>query len=261
MAFLIIPVLAIILNTNNKSEELIALMPFVAVIGYGILGFGYSLWHPGWLIFLLIPVIAILLEGKQKFFETLVALSPFISVAVFFLYLSSNGYNQIGWLIFLSVPFLAALLEETRKAIVIELLLIGGVVGYLLIGNEYGQYDIALVAFLPITAYYAFTNGTKFFRIPKEYRIVIFVSVVGYIGLGLLSKIIGYDIWSWAWLLFLLIPCYAIYRETKGGARLIALSPFISLIIFYTLGYFFELWQYSWMSFLLIPVIAIIKSD
>ena len=261
MAFLLIPVIAIILNTDRKTETLIALSPFMAVIGYGVLGFGYDLWHPGWLVFLLIPVTAILLERNKKIFEIILALSPFITVAIFFLYITPNDMEETGWLVFLLIPMLGALFEETRKAIVIEAMIIGGATGYLLIGDEIGRYDYALVSFLPLVIYMTFASGIKFFQIPREYKIVSFLSAVAYVGIGLLSDFVGVNFWTWAWLLFLLFPCFAIYRETKGGARLIALSPFIALTLFYTLGYFFDWWIYSWMAFLLIPVIAIIESD
>jgi hypothetical protein len=42
--------------------------------------------------------------------------------------------------------------------------------------------------------------------------------------------------------------------------KLTPFMPFISVIIFYSLGYFFGLFHISWIAFLLIPVVAIIEN-
>jgi uncharacterized membrane protein len=261
VAFLLIPVIAIITNTEKTGETIIALTPFIAVIGYGILGFGFDLWHPGWLIFLIIPVTAILIEvRKNGLLDLLTALSPFVALVIFFLYFGENDLWVPGWLIFLMIPAIGAFHEKNKlRFFIIELLLLGGAGLYLYIGSTYDMYDWALFAFVPITIYALVTSEGSIINIPKEYRIIILIAGVIYIGLGLLSPVVGYNLWAWAWLIFFLIPVYAILTEADKNEQIVAIMPFISVVIFYTLGFFFGWWAYSWMAFLLIPVVAIIK--
>lgn len=85
----------------------------VIVLVYLALGFWYNLWHPAWLIFLLIP-IGVLLYQKviEKANVPFVSFSPFIAVISFFLigeYL--NGYAY-AWLVFLIIPILGVLEGE-----------------------------------------------------------------------------------------------------------------------------------------------------
>jgi len=262
VAFLLIPVIAIISSMAGKEEHLLtALSPFIAVVGYGILGFFYGFWHPGWLIFLIIPVIAIVTERKtMKLFEFLTALSPFVAVSVFFIFFATNDLWVPGWLIFLIIPALGILNEKRfAKVLLWESLLLGGALGYLYIGEVYSSYDWALLAFAPLALYSFFSSDSNIFDMPWRYRFVVIGAALGYVALGLLSDTIGYNMWGYAWLLFLIIPVYAILTEVKGNEKIIALMPFISVFLFYTLGYFFGWWAYSWLAFLLIPMVAIIK--
>ena len=54
--FSLIVIVPIILSENFLSS----LFPILAVAGFFVLGFGYGLWHQGWLLFLTIPVYYIL---------------------------------------------------------------------------------------------------------------------------------------------------------------------------------------------------------
>lgn len=44
----------------------------------------------------------------------------------------------------------------------------------------------------------------------------------------------------------------------KSNHKLTALMPFISLVIFFTLGFAYDLWYISWTAFLLIPITALV---
>lgn len=261
VAFLLIPIIAIIANTEKTGEMIIALTPFISVIGYGILGFGYQLWHPGWLIFLLIPVTAIIVEvHKKNILELLTALSPFVALIIFFLYFGERDLWVPGWLIFLIIPAIGALNETNKlRMFIIEFLLFGGAALYLYIGMTYDMYDWALLAFAPLVVYALVHSELTIINISKEYRIVVLIAGLAYVGLGLLTPVVGYNLWAWAWLVFFLIPIYAIVTEAGKNERLIAIMPFVSVTIFYTLGFFFGWWAYAWMAFLLIPMVAIIK--
>jgi hypothetical protein len=64
LVFLLIPVTAIIVDIAAKRKNLAGLVTglvaLVATIIYLILGFFLTLWHPGWIIFLAIPISRII---------------------------------------------------------------------------------------------------------------------------------------------------------------------------------------------------------
>lgn len=57
-----------------------------------------------------------------------------------------------------------------------------------------------------------------------------------------------------------------IYKALKGDLtkntnpynKLVALSPFVSSIIFFALGFTFDLWYVAWLAYLLVPITAIV---
>ena len=59
-------------------------------------------------------------------------------------------------------------------------------------------------------------------------------------------------------MIFLLVPMIAILTGKDKKHLLVALSPFVAVIVFFTLGYFFNLWIVSWLAFLMIPILGII---
>jgi len=259
MAFLIIPVIAIVVEMgSNKDEHLTtALSPFIASVAYFVLGYFYGYWHPGWLVFLIVPIIAIFNSRKEmNGLALLISLSPFAALIAFFI-LGEQGYWNPGWLVFLATPMLGILVEESfGKKVLYEALMILGIVGYLYIGDTYNEWGYALFAFAPIVIAALFMKdiviGVE--GATKEYRILVLVSASIYILLGVL-----FGLWGFAWVVFFIVPVYAIYTETSGNERVIAITPFIATTLFMALGYFFGIWEYAWLAFLIIPVTAIIK--
>ena len=49
-------------------------------------------------------------------------------------------------------------------------------------------------------------------------------------------------------------------RPTKLSEKLIAISPFVALIVFFIFGFSYDLWHPAWLVFFLIPVSAIVFS-
>ncbi len=256
LTFLLIPVVAIIVEmVHNKDKHVLtALSPFAAVIGYLVLGFYYGLWHPGWLVFLVIPVIAIITEGKEiGFLNTLVSLSPFAALIAFF-YLGEQGLYNPGWIVFLVIPALGVLNEKNKvKMLLWEVFIIGGALGYLYIGSTL-SYQYAWLTFAPLVIYSLTQSDTGFIHMPFVYKMLTLGTIAAYVLFGFTL-----GLWGFAWIVFLIIPVYAIITEVDGDEKIIALMPFVSLVIFFTLGWFFVLWHLSWMAFLLIPIVAIIK--
>jgi len=61
LVFLLIPITAIVTGTLVSGKKDIpgmvtGLVALLAVIAYMILGFAFGLWHPGWLVFMAIPI-------------------------------------------------------------------------------------------------------------------------------------------------------------------------------------------------------------
>jgi len=243
---------------DDREHVTTALSPFVALVAYFILGFYYQYWHPGWLIFLIIPVIAIFNSRKEmKFFELLTALSPFAALIVFF-YLGEQGHWQQGWLVFLAIPMIGVLNEKSLfKVLVWETLFAVAILGYLYIGYTYTEWNLTLLSFIPLVIYGLIVGDVRIGLIeaPKEYKMIIVASLAIFLVLGFLA-----NWWIYAWIVFLSIPMYAVYTETEDPERIIALTPFIATIMFMTLGFFFGVWAWAWIVYLLIPVTAIIKS-
>ena len=60
--FPLIPVMPYLIGKKKFKVSI----PFVITIIYLIMGIGWGLWHPGWIIFLLVPVITTLIGSDNK---------------------------------------------------------------------------------------------------------------------------------------------------------------------------------------------------
>lgn len=63
--FLAIPVTAVIIDAVKKKDlsgGIMALISILCVAAYILLGFCLGLWHPGWMIFMIIPITAIIIN-------------------------------------------------------------------------------------------------------------------------------------------------------------------------------------------------------
>lgn len=240
-----------------KNNKFVAISPFIALIAFFILGFAANQWLYSWMVFLLIPISAIVLNGdKRKPLNTLTALTPFIALIIYFVVFAANNLWHPGWLIFLMIPAVGALTDDDKKFVVIfEILLLGGIALFLYIDGlpEYSKF--AWLAFLPMIVA-GILNGEIIitWNLKKDYILILVITALIYI-LG--SYWLGF--WGFLWVVFFALPVYAIWTEAGEKERLIATMPFISVTIFMFLGYFFGGWAYAWLAFLMIPIVAIIK--
>ena len=80
---------------------------------YLFFGFVYGLWHPMWVIFLLIP-ISVLLYAQFIKKETVqfVAYTPLLSVILFIIIGDLFQLYEIAWLVFLMIPIAGVLSEK-----------------------------------------------------------------------------------------------------------------------------------------------------
>lgn len=88
---------------RRGGEKIIAASPLLATIIFLVLGFTVDAWHPGWLVFLLIPLSGIIFTPYRK--GKIVSASPFISVIIFILIGTyvPHGYSY-AWIIFFMIP-------------------------------------------------------------------------------------------------------------------------------------------------------------
>ncbi len=83
-----------------------------------------------------------------------------------------------------------------------------------------------------------------------------FIATILFFSIGF-----GLEGWSYAWLVYLIIPLTAIWSSEKGKEKIIGSSPFVAVIIFFALGFIGGLWHPGWLIFLLVPFVAIILDE
>lgn len=244
---------------TSGGQKFIAISPFLALIAFFILGFGYDLWHPAWLVFLLIPVSAITLSMKENIWSIMTALSPFIALIFFMLYGYYTGVYHPTWLIFLIILFFSFLtMEEKRKYLYLALLVLASG-AYLWIGATTGVYSLSLLVFVPLLValiYYGHVEVTFIGDYRSPVGVVAILSIIVYFVGGYF-----FDLWGVLWLVFFAVPITAIILGEVGKKKYIAIAPFVSVTIFFLLGYFYDLWEFSWLAFLLVPMVAIFLGD
>ena len=96
---------------NKFLRVLNASIPLVITVVYFILGAGFNLWHPSWILFLFIPILYSVIEAinKRRFSEFLY---PILVVAVY-LYLGFyiNWWHP-GWVLFITIPLYYVVAEQ-----------------------------------------------------------------------------------------------------------------------------------------------------
>lgn len=98
--------------TRGKEAELPLCM--IAIVVYIIIGCVYNVWHPGWLIFLLVPIISTLICAVRNRNANLFAY-PVLVVLVF---LYSGLVNRVwhpAWAVFLTIPLYYSLVGYIRQ--------------------------------------------------------------------------------------------------------------------------------------------------
>ena len=83
----------------SVRKRIVAATPMICVIAYLCMGFIWDLWHPGWVVFFLVPVMPCLLGTKG-----IRSIYPVLCVAVFLTLGIVWGYWHPGWIVFLTIP-------------------------------------------------------------------------------------------------------------------------------------------------------------
>jgi hypothetical protein len=276
-------------KAKRREHILVALSPFIATISFFLLGFFFDAWHPGWLVFLGIPIVALLTESRNP--KRFIGIFP-IAYTVFYVligtygdlpfitnfidYVSGGTSIQIGifwhplWAGYIYTAVLAYLFEDSIRNKLIGLLTFALVTAYIALELFLGfnLWHLLLIAAVVVIS---IANGTIGFIIdikletPSE-RAITFATLFTALVVTALFFILGFlvDAWAVAWVLFLLIPVVAIGVSQKVGAEkfeFTAYTPFIATILFFLTGYYFDLFAISWLFFLLIPISGIIEDQ
>lgn len=91
-------------------DKIIAITPFLSTIAFCLLAhYGYG--HPGWLVFLLIPIMPIIV-GKYKIQITypLIVAVAYVLMGIFL------DWWSPGWVIFLTIPMYYILITPNKKS-------------------------------------------------------------------------------------------------------------------------------------------------
>ena len=243
-------------KTSSKNSKLIAITPFISLVAFFIIGFGYNGWIYGWMAFLLIPISAIFLEMKQDS-HRLTALMPFISLIAFFVLGFVYNLWHPGWLVFISIPLVAIFTERKKIGFLNTLVSLSPLVitvVFLYIGLEYNVWTPTWCLFLIIPALGVLNEKSK---------LRMFIWEVLIIG-GVLSYLyFGYTFDEWGYALFSFVPlvAFGILIDNDGILQMdrkYKLVSLLAVLAFFALGFITKQWGYVWIVFLSIPVYAIL---
>lgn len=84
-------------------------------IAYLVIGIVYQAWHPGWLLFLWIPILESLITAVKKRNASCFAYP--MAALVFFLSLGIFTGNWMGWIAFLTIPLYYSLVSYVKSLI------------------------------------------------------------------------------------------------------------------------------------------------
>ncbi len=91
-------------------NKIIAATPLICTFIFLALGFFFGKWHPGWMVFLLIPVMPYLLGKKKLRFSI-----PLIITIIYLIMGFGWGLWHPGWIIFLLVPVFEIFFKPSKS--------------------------------------------------------------------------------------------------------------------------------------------------
>lgn len=80
-------------------KRMMAATPIICLIIFLLLGFSFGLWHPGWMVFFLIPLMPFLVGYKRVKITY-----PLVCVVIYLIIGFAFSWWHPGWLIFLTIP-------------------------------------------------------------------------------------------------------------------------------------------------------------
>jgi hypothetical protein len=121
--FLAIPLTAIIMDIIVKKKDIqgmvTGLVAILAAAVFLILGFSLHLWHIAWLVFLAIPLTAVILDAVLKRKDmpgAIIGLVSILATVSFLLMGFLMGIWHIAWIVFLLIPITSIIINMVRPA-------------------------------------------------------------------------------------------------------------------------------------------------
>lgn len=147
-------------NWNFKKEksswEFFPTASFCILL-YLCLGFIWGLWHPGWIVFLMVPiVIGVLKKGLRGF--------PYpVFIAAVYLCLGCIwGFWHPGWLVFLTIPIYYTILSsKSFPAFLHAMYPLFTVIVYLILGFFWQLWHPGWLVFLTIPVFNGFAEMVR----------------------------------------------------------------------------------------------------
>lgn len=254
---------------RHRDGRIVALMPFLSVITYFILGYFFDLWSTAWLVFLSIPMVAILssaFRGRKG--HSLTALSPFIATIVYLGIGFGWGIWHPTWLIFLIIPVIGILnsfkaydIIGRRKGVLEQITALSvfiAITVFVLLGTYQGLWNPGWLIFLIIPMLGILMEKSLIKKVLFELCFIIAIAVYLYVGYT-------YGEWWLGALGFLLPFGFGVMTDeikisfTSGGIYLKAIILLL-IALYFTGGILWDAWGYLWMVFLLIPMVAILRN-
>ena len=98
--------------SRGKDAELP--LGIIALVSYIVIGFCFDLWHPGWLIFFLVPIISTFIHAVRKHNADLFAYP--VLVLLVFLYVGLVHFIwHPTWVVFLTIPVYYSITGYIRR--------------------------------------------------------------------------------------------------------------------------------------------------
>ncbi len=249
---------------KNIKTKIIAVMPFISLIIFFVLGFYQDLWHPGWLVFLAIPMSAILLQTRLK--DGIVALMPFLSVIIFLILGWGFDLWHPGWLIFLSIPVVAIIMHTRIKELPVAISPFVALFAFLILGFKYQLWNPGWLVFLIIPMLGILNEKSVLKVIVYELSFIVAIAFYLYMGYVYGSWIYGAIGFALPLAMGLILGDVRFLWSYPTGVERTKAITMLSLVvlaagIFLVLGFTLNGWAWAWQVFLLIPVAAIILFD
>jgi len=123
--------------------------PVLVVIVYLIIGFMFNMWHPGWMLFLTIPIYYTAIEG-DGFNLNRVPYALVVSIVYLIIGFAWSLWHP-GWMLFLTIPFYYTLgnrfISGTMNMVLIG---VGVVAVFWLLGMSFGRWNTLWFAMIGI---------------------------------------------------------------------------------------------------------------
>lgn len=259
---------------RSNKPNIVAITPFLSTALFFLFGVLANAWHPGWLVFLLIPMTALLRKRKIDYrpLSVFVILIVFILGGTYF-----DAWNPL-WALFL-ILFVLSPNEKSTLVTINKLYTLVAIMLYIVgvFALQYEWIDVANASlygmFAPLIFIPSLILGLASgviqisIDIPRQGWQGFILHLLGVVTLVVIYVLLGiyWGVWHPGWVLFFLIPVYSILRTQKSFS-LLPFMPFITTTLFVLVGEYIPLpnggssYVLSWLFFLLIPMEGILET-